>query len=204
MIYEIRTYNLKPGSVPEAEALFGENLPHREKYSKLTAFWHTEVGPLNQIIHVWEYESAEDRTRIRAESAKDPNWPPPIGKFIVDMTSEIYIPFPGREELKPGKDGPIYEMRSYLTKPGSMPQVIEAFNSKIEDRLKLSPLSGIMYTDSGPLNKFTHIWPYKSMDERMKIRAKAVETKVWPPPTREFMVTMENKILLPAAFSPMQ
>ena len=55
MIYEVRTYRLKPGSIPECEKRFAEALPHREKYSPLGAFWHTEIGPLNQIIHVWPY-----------------------------------------------------------------------------------------------------------------------------------------------------
>ena len=76
MIYEVRTYRLKPGSVPGFEENFAKVLPHREKYSKLGAFWHTEFGPLNQVIHVWPYESMGDRTRIREEAAKDPNWPP--------------------------------------------------------------------------------------------------------------------------------
>ncbi|MCH8298614.1 MAG: NIPSNAP family protein, partial [Chloroflexi bacterium] len=56
MIYEVRTYDLKPGAVPQAEEAFAEALPYREKYSPIAAFWHTEIGPLNQIIHVWGYE----------------------------------------------------------------------------------------------------------------------------------------------------
>ena len=31
MIYEFRTYTLKPGGVPKFEEIFGEALPHREK-----------------------------------------------------------------------------------------------------------------------------------------------------------------------------
>ena len=30
MIYEVRTYDLKPGAVPQAEEAFAEALPHRE------------------------------------------------------------------------------------------------------------------------------------------------------------------------------
>ena len=33
MIYEVRTYDLKPGAIPQAEEAFAEALPHREKYS---------------------------------------------------------------------------------------------------------------------------------------------------------------------------
>ena len=45
MIYEVRTYDLKPGAIPQAEEAFAEALPHREKYSPIAAFWHTEIVP---------------------------------------------------------------------------------------------------------------------------------------------------------------
>ena len=115
MIYEVRTYTLKPGSVPTFEENFAKALPHRLKYSPLAAFWHTEIGPLNQVIHVWPYESLDERTRIRAEAVQDPNWPPANDPdMYVNMESEIFIPAPFMRPL--GGDqalGNIYEMRSY-------------------------------------------------------------------------------------------
>ena len=45
MIYEVRTYTLRPGgAVAEFEERFAKRLPLREKHSKLGAFWHTELG----------------------------------------------------------------------------------------------------------------------------------------------------------------
>jgi hypothetical protein len=41
MIYEIRTYQLAPGSVAEVEKRFGEAYQYRKKYSELTGFFHT-------------------------------------------------------------------------------------------------------------------------------------------------------------------
>ena len=95
MIYEVRTYTLKPGTVPEAEKRFGEVLQHREKYSPLGAFWHTELGPLNQIIHVWPYENLQHRFETRTQAMKDPNWPPKIGEFILPFIrfSLLFHPF---------------------------------------------------------------------------------------------------------------
>ncbi|MEK7778336.1 MAG: NIPSNAP family protein, partial [Chloroflexota bacterium] len=83
MIYEMRTYMLKPGTTPEFEERFAEAMPHRQKYSRLGAFWHTEVGPLNQVIHVWPYEDMAERTRVRAAAAQDPNWPPRNQELIM-------------------------------------------------------------------------------------------------------------------------
>jgi len=68
MIIERRTYTVQPGSVATVEERFGQALPARAKLSPLAALWHTEVGPLNRVIHVWAYDSFEVRTRIRAES----------------------------------------------------------------------------------------------------------------------------------------
>ena len=65
MIYEMRTYDLKPRSLAEFEKRFGEAYEKRKNYSPLAAFWHTEIGPLNQIIHVWPYQGSG---RARAHS----------------------------------------------------------------------------------------------------------------------------------------
>ena len=52
MIIEMRTYTDEAGQYPEVEERFGKALQERTKVSPLAAFWHTEVGPLNQVIHV--------------------------------------------------------------------------------------------------------------------------------------------------------
>src|SRR5207244_8656999 len=48
MIYEMRTFDLQPGMVPEFEKRYAAALPPRAQISPLGAFWHTEVGTLNQ------------------------------------------------------------------------------------------------------------------------------------------------------------
>ncbi len=205
MIYEFRTYRLKPGSLPEVLRRVEEAYEHRKKYSELVAFWYTEIGPLNQVVHVWPYEDAAERERIRAQAMKDPNWPPPIGEFISQMESEIFVPFPFSPELKPGKHGPFYEMRSYVVRPGGIAESIKRWEGAIEARMKLSPLCAVMSTDVGPLNKYVHLWPYADLNARQEIRKQAVDAGVWPPPGGPTEVlTQESKILLPASFSPMQ
>ena len=76
MIIEMRTYTLQPGTLAEAESASANRRRNREKLSKLAAFWHTEVGPLNQIIDVWAYDSSH-RASVRAAASKEANWPPP-------------------------------------------------------------------------------------------------------------------------------
>ena len=205
MIYEIRTYTLKPGSVGEVEKRFGEAYDYRKKYSPLAAFWHTEIGPLNQIIHMWPYADAAERARVRAEAAKEPNWPPKIQEFILHMESEVLVPFPFLPEVLPGKMGPVFELRYYNIKAGTLPDLIKRWEPAIGPRVKLSPLVVAGHVDFGQANGFIHIWGYESLDHRAAVRNKAREMGVWPPPGGgDSLLAQANKILLPASFSPLQ
>ena len=205
MIYEIRTYRIAPGSLAEVEKRFGEAYDSRKKYSELTAFLHTEIGPLNEIVHIWGYQDLADRARVRADSSKDANWPPKIQEFIREMRSEIISPFPFIPDPKPGKMGPVYELRYYTLKPGTLPATAQGWESKIADRMKLSPVVFAGGVEFGKANGFVHIWAYPSMDQRMQIRDEARKKGVWPPPSSgDRLLTQENKILLPSAFSPLQ
>ena len=100
MIFEMRTYRLQPGSVPEVEKRFGEALTERVKVSPLGAFFHTEVGPLNHIIHIWPYDDLQHRTRLRSQSI--PNWPPKIQEFMIEMESKIVNAAPSARPLHRG------------------------------------------------------------------------------------------------------
>ena len=206
MIYEVRTYTLQPGSVAQFEENFAKALPAREKYSKLGAFWHTDIGPLNQVIHVWPYESVDERNAIRAEASQDPDWPPKNPpEMYVTLSSDIYIPAPFMRPMGGGQElGNIYEMRIYTYKNGSMPEVLKRWGAAIPHREEYSPCAAAMYSDLGSLNKWMHVWPYKDMEDRNKVRAEASQNEHWPPPTREFLLSQENKMLVPAAFSPMR
>ena len=94
MIYEVRTYTLRPGAVAEFEERFAKRLPLREHHSKLGAFWHTEFGPLNQVIHVYPYDDLHQRTAVRAALAQDTarQQLPGGGDLIVAQEAEIMNP----------------------------------------------------------------------------------------------------------------
>src|SRR5438093_318215 len=92
MIYEVRTYTLRTGAVAEFEERFTKRKPLREKHSKLGAFWHTDFGPLNQVIHVWPYNDSNERTRIREESRKGGQWPPQSGVRPIRQENKLLIP----------------------------------------------------------------------------------------------------------------
>ena len=99
--------------------------------------------------------------------------------------------------------GNIYEMRIYTYQTGSMGEVLKRWAAAIPHREEHSPLALGMTSELGGLNKWMHVWPYKSLGERDKIRVEASKSPHWPPPTREFLVNQQNKMLAPASFSPL-
>jgi len=208
MIYEVRTYSLQPGTVGEFESRFAQRHPFREKHSKLGAFWHPEIGPLNQVIHVWPYDDMQHRAAVRAAMAQDPDLQRlPGGRdFIVAQESEIMTPAPFMHLLgsRDYGTGNVYEMRIYTFGPGDIAKVLDAWGKAIDEREKFSPLAACWTSEVGGLNKFVHTWVYKSLNDRAQVREQARKAGVWPPQTGVRPVRQENKILLPAAFSPVR
>jgi hypothetical protein len=205
MIAEMRTYQLKPRSVPEVEKRFAEAMAHRTSFSPLAGFWHTETGPLNTIIHLWPYESVAERERIRAAALKPGVWPPAIGEFVDTMESKLLVPAPFSPKLEPRRLGGLYEIRSYIYKPGSIPKVIENWREPLAERVKLSPLVAAFSTEHGPLNQWIHIWAYKDAGERERIRAEAIAKGIWPPKSGgDLLLKQESWLVVPASFSPLQ
>jgi len=208
MIYEVRTYTLKPRSLPEVLKRFAEAYQKRKELSQLFAFWYSEIGLLNQIVHVWPYKDLEERGRIRAAAVKAGIWPPKTAEFMVTMRSDIMIPWGDVPPLS-GKVGPYFEMRTYTYRAGDLPKIQANWTKALPNRLKFSPLLALWYSELGELNQFVHIWPYASLDQRMAIRKQAVDSGHWPPPQGEGdaaygLAAQETKILLAAPFSPLQ
>ena len=209
MIYEVRTYTLRTGTVPEFEERYAKRLPLREKHSKLGAFWHTEFGPLNQVVHVYPYDDLQHRTSVRAAMAKDTALAalPGGGDLIIAQDAEIMIPAPFMRPLgsRDYGSGNVYEMRTYTYGTGELPKVLEAWAKAVPAREELSPLVACWTSELGGLNKFIHTWVYKDVNERDRIRKESrAPGRVWPPQSGVRPLRQENKLLIPTAFSPLR
>ena len=72
MIYELRTYTVRPGTVGEmvkAASTISRDI-RADNFGKLEGYWITEIGPLNQVMHMWSYADLNERTKLRAELGK--------------------------------------------------------------------------------------------------------------------------------------
>ena len=116
MIYDLRTYQLRPRGAPEFSKRLEAGLSFREKFSPLGAYFSTEVGTLNEVVHIWPYESIAHAEQVRAELSRSPNpdWPPKSDDLILSMKSEYLASTPLMQEWEgPRNLGEVYELRIY-------------------------------------------------------------------------------------------
>lgn len=76
MIVEERMYTMHPGKLPEfVKAYQAEGMAIQNRnLGGMFGWFVTEVGVQNQIVHMWAYESFEEREQRRAKQAADPDW----------------------------------------------------------------------------------------------------------------------------------
>jgi hypothetical protein len=99
VIYEERTYRLKTGAVPEYLKLVEtEGIAIQQAHlGQLVGYFFSDVGVLNQIVHIWAFADSADRDRRRAALLADPAWQafiPKIQALIETMENKILRPAP--------------------------------------------------------------------------------------------------------------
>ncbi len=200
-LYDVTIIAVRPGTHPQALASLGKTLAGDPT---LLACWYSDIGAVNQIMLIRKIADADAALESRLAALKSPN-PFGIGEFITAMTLDTYVPFDFMPPLQPGTFGPCYEVRNYILKPGGLEPTIELWRKAVPGRMKVSPVLAAMSAATGAATRFLHIWPYKSFDERTRLRDKAVADGVWPPPGGPgHLLSQQVDIYLPAAFSPMK
>ncbi len=76
MIVEHRTYTIKALRTGDFLKLYERAaLPLQLKYlGHLIGFYVSEIGPLNEVVHLWGFASLAERERRRALMEADPGW----------------------------------------------------------------------------------------------------------------------------------
>ena len=76
MVYDFRQYTFRPGAIPDyMKAVEELSIPIRARYGvKLAGWYYSEVGELNQVVHIWGYRDYDHFDEARAQVARDPDW----------------------------------------------------------------------------------------------------------------------------------
>ena len=106
----------------------------------------------------------------------------------------------------------MFELRTYTLRPQRLAEYLKLYEERALDALApIRPhLVGFFASEAGPLNQVVSLWRYDSFEQRRRLREEAYR-RVAQPPFADFpaqvtplLQDMENKLLLPARFSPLQ
>ena len=99
MIVEMRTYTLALGATGRYFKDYGDKGLAIQKriLGHLVGYYAVEVGALNQVIHLWAYDSLEARAERRKVLWSDPDWLAYVaesGGMVVKQENQILTPAP--------------------------------------------------------------------------------------------------------------
>jgi hypothetical protein len=199
--YDVTIVTVRPGTHPQALAILGKTLADDPA---LLACWYSDIGAVNQILLIRQAGDIGPTLDARLALLKSRN-PLGIGEFITAAAMDIFVAFDFISPLRAGVFGPCYEVRTYLLRPDGLAPTVELWRKAVPGRSTVSPVLAAMTSVTGAVTRFMHIWPYKSFDERARLRDKAVADGVWPPPGGPgYLLSQQVDIYLPAGFSPMK
>jgi hypothetical protein len=171
-IYEIRTYRVKPKHFKEYIKFTEENFHLRIKHSKLFGFWSTELGALNEVIHIWEYDDHEHRARVRQALAKDVEWQTnyiaKVAPMYISQTNATMMLLPWSLITFPTKSG-VYELQIF-----NMNSHTDIWDGRLKAAMELSSLklkssSSVLiacFTSIfGPHNTVFALWQHENFDK---------------------------------------
>ena len=183
MIYDMRTYEIAPGRVADYMKNVKEiAIPIRRDHGvKLGGWYYSEVGPLNQVWHIWAYEDTKHLVEGAEAVRADPRWRNdymPSNRGLVQSQRDAIVVQPAfaptSYEPVDSAEPRLYDMRIYDIKPGRIPEymsAVEQVGLPIREELGVK-LAGWFYSDVGTLNQVVHIWAYDDSDDlHRKMRA---------------------------------
>ena len=231
-VYELRTYGIKPEAMPSFMALTADKIGLRTAVSPLLLYGASEIGGLNEVVHLWEYPTLGERMGVRVALAGAEEWNAeymapmrPMLAFQTNMT--LALPSAGGVAPSPtpaqGGDPepaapPVYELRVRSLQHGTADAWGDMFAESLDAHPRKDNLWGNFISTAGPGGESSavEIWRYDSFDERddacavMGVPGSVVpsaEAKGWHNAMEDavlFVTGESTKLILPAPFSPSQ
>ncbi len=211
MIYEFRTYTTPIGKAPELARLsaeIGRDI-RGDDYGKLEGYWLTEIGPLNQVMHLWSYADLNTRQELRAGLAANADWRdkhlPLAGPLV--QRQDIRLMQALKPLAPPSGEGNVYEYRVYRCRVGKARPWAEKLVAALPARERHSKNVSVFLTEAGQPNEASHLWVYDSLNQRAEARAAATRDPDWQAFLKngpEMLEEMTSTILMPWTHSPMR
>lgn len=204
MIHEYRTYTITPGELAIYLNLAETHVvPIRgNRYGKLVGFWTSEFGTLNQVHHIWQYASLDERNALRKELSANQDW---CTKFLAGAWPTMQIQdirfMNTRAWDEPRfKGSALYERRIYRCPAGRFEEAAKAVESR--PRNKDSKLYGVWTCESPQPNEIVEIIAYPNWPSRIQDASTSADQIKWWGQHHGLFQQADSALLLPIGISP--
>uniref|UniRef100_A0A915DTK9 NIPSNAP domain-containing protein n=1 Tax=Ditylenchus dipsaci TaxID=166011 RepID=A0A915DTK9_9BILA len=207
-IYEIQTHDAVGGKRPEylkAYKNYSEEVVSATNGAELLGSWTVVFGNQDQVVNLWKYKNGYSDIDNHIQSLLHT---PSL------RTAELeYAALCGRRrtvvaksfsywgEPQPRDPSHIYDLRSYVLKPGSM---IEWAMPGVTYRREFNQDVGGFFAQIGQLYMVFHLWAYKGMVNRNTTRQHTWSKPGWDQTvayTVPLIKKMQSRILVPTELS---
>lgn len=210
VVYELRTYSLHPNKLREYLDLTAKEFHLRTAHSKLVGFWTSEIGGLNQAVHIWEYGSLSERAGVRARLAGDPEW---VGRYfgrILPMLqcqeNALLTLLPGTQLSLPLNKG-VYELQTMQMQgaPGLWSKTLSQWVQACERARQNAGTQavGVWGSILGHRQTAIVLWQHPDPDGCLAL-ADAASSLPEGDTLAPLVIGSHSKLLLPHAVSPLQ
>lgn len=207
-LYEFRVYNIQPHLNAAFLNLTNQKIHLRTAHSQLIGYWSVEYGAINQVFHIWKYDSYSQRATVRAALAKDSDWLEQYISKAIPMltaqTNEVAKPLlPWQPPIQaPPTEGGVVELQRMQMRPGGPSVWGKSVNDYIQSQgaSGLGKMMGAFYNVIGANNTVQVLWWFQSADHWARIRDKQEQAQNFV----EHMDSVSNKLLFPLPFSPLK
>jgi len=212
MINELRMYTTRPGKMKDvvnASATVAQKIRGGDTYGKLIGHWWSEIGKMNQYVHMWEYKDPEEMRRLRSELAAKEDWKNKFVPLVAPniLTQEIRLLRPLTEIKKPVNSSNIYELKIIKLNIGQSAKWAKKF-LEIVGLIENSSINiGIWNTELQDPNEIISLWSHPNLENMSKYWHDLESNKDWNDFNnyQENSVKSEENIILKSSIcSPLQ
>lgn len=203
MLYDLTFLSLLPNTLGAVLPILPRTYEGFSSTGTPLGAFSCEFGVLNRFafLTAYENEDALAAERARLMKADDPYG---IAPYLGGVQSTAFKPlfFMQDKFVELGDWGPFYEFRTYTIAPNGLAETAEAWSKIVERRNEMSKLLMVMGSiEEGP-QRMVHIWPYKTIDDRVKARSQASKEGIWPPPGGSGKLTaLQSELFVATGFS---
>ncbi|KAK3086882.1 hypothetical protein FSP39_024856 [Pinctada imbricata] len=189
-VYEWRAYSVEPKEFKSFIELTSQWIHLRTNHSPLVGYWISEIGGINDVVHLWEYDNLDQRAAVRLALSQDQHW---ISNYISKMTPMLarqensLLQLVGPDNLSQPDIKGVYEIQQF-----SSSESLEGLQGKKRGDAKLL---GTFQGITGPMGTAYQLWYHQSPNHYMHNITSSNATSNVPG---------HSRLLLPTAWSPLK